>query len=277
MTGAVDNLAVRLLVLRHDQAVPGGVHGKHRHVDVAVEGDVPGQVRSGLGVGADPRGPVQRLHVVAQAEPGGLVERLDLAEVNRLGQVAEVVHAGVPRRVAARPGLQVGAEGEDEREGHLAGPVELVELLGGVVGGGGFGQLRIEPARGVAKRRDQGEPGLALRGLLGLGHRGLGALQVSRGVGDVDDLDRGVDQLLERERPVERGVPGGHPAGQHAAHGQRGGEPVRVVLEQPGGDDAAQRVAPGDRRLRPPYMLPKASSVLIWSGSACAMAHPVLA
>ncbi len=36
VTGAVDNLAVRLLVLRHDQAVPGGVHGKHRHVDVAV-------------------------------------------------------------------------------------------------------------------------------------------------------------------------------------------------------------------------------------------------
>ena len=247
--GPVDGAAVRLLVLRHDQPVARGVHGQHRDRDAAVEGDVLDQVGLGVRVGLDPLRAVQRQQVLGQAQPGRLVERDDLLEVGGLGQVGEVVHIGVPGRVAAGPGLELSPEGEDEREGHLRTPQELVRLLGGVVVGGGFGRRRVEPAGGVAQRRDQGEAGPALRGRLGLGSRDLGGLQVGRGVGDVDDLDRGVDQLLERELRVERGVPGGHAAGQHAAHGQRGVEPVRVVLDQPGGDDAAQRVPPGDRRL----------------------------
>jgi len=137
--GPVDGAAVGLLVLRHDQAVTGGVHGEHRDRDAAVEGDVPDQVGLRVRVGLDPRGAVQRLHIVAQAEPGGLVQRLDLLEVGGLGQVGEVVHARVPGRVAARPGLELGPEGEGEREGHLRAPQELVGLLGGVVGGRGLG------------------------------------------------------------------------------------------------------------------------------------------
>jgi predicted unusual protein kinase regulating ubiquinone biosynthesis (AarF/ABC1/UbiB family) len=137
--GPVDGAAVRLLVLRHDQPVSGGVHGEHRDRDAAVEGDVLDQVELGVRVGLDPRGAVQRLHVLAQAEPGGLVQRPDLLEVGGLGQVGEVVHAGVPGRVAAGPGLEFGAEREDEREGDLGVPEELVGFLGGVVGGRGFG------------------------------------------------------------------------------------------------------------------------------------------
>ena len=43
----VDDAAVGLLVLRHDQAVAGGVHGEDGDRDLAVEGDVPGQVGHG--------------------------------------------------------------------------------------------------------------------------------------------------------------------------------------------------------------------------------------
>jgi predicted unusual protein kinase regulating ubiquinone biosynthesis (AarF/ABC1/UbiB family) len=246
--GLVDGGAVRLLVLGHDQPVARGVHGQHRDRDPAVEGDVLDQVGLGVRAGLDPRRAVQRQQVLGQAQPGRPVERNDFLEVGGLSQVGEVVHAGVPGRVATGPGLEFGPEGEDEREGHLRTPHELVRLLGGVVGGGGFGGQGGEPAGRVAERRDQGEAGPALRGRLGLSPRDLGGLQVGRGVGDVDGLHRGVDQLLERELRVERGVPGGHAAGQHAAHGQRGVEPLRVVLQQPGGDDAAQRVPPGDRR-----------------------------
>ena len=119
-----------------------------------------------------------------------------------------------------------------------------------VVGRRGLGRERGEPARGVAERGDQGQAGPALRGRLRRGHGRLAGGQVSRGVLDVDDLDIRGDQLLERERRVERGVPGGHAAGQHAAHGQRGIEQARVVLDQPGGDDAAQGVPPRDRGAR---------------------------
>jgi predicted unusual protein kinase regulating ubiquinone biosynthesis (AarF/ABC1/UbiB family) len=137
--GPVDGAAVGLLVLRHDQPVPRGVHGEHGDRDFAVEGDVLDQVAQGAGAGLDPGRAVQRPEVPAQAEPGGPVERLDLREVGGLGQVGGVVHAGVPGRVAAGPGLELGPEGEDEREGHLRTPLELVGFLGGVVGGGGLG------------------------------------------------------------------------------------------------------------------------------------------
>src|ERR1019366_1895631 len=43
VAGPVDDGPVGLLVLRHDQAVAGGVHGQHRDRDVTVEDDVPGQ------------------------------------------------------------------------------------------------------------------------------------------------------------------------------------------------------------------------------------------
>src|SRR6266568_650211 len=139
VAGPVDGAAVRLLVLRHDQPVSGGVHREHRHRDAPVERDVLDQVELGVRVGLDPRRAVQRQQVLGQAEPGRLVKRLDLLEVGRLGQVGEIVHAGVPGWVAPGPGLEFGPEGEDEREGHLRAPRELVRLLGGVVGGGGFG------------------------------------------------------------------------------------------------------------------------------------------
>ena len=43
------------------------------------------------------------VHVVAQAEPGGLVERLDFRQVGRLGQVADVVHASIQAPVTGLP------------------------------------------------------------------------------------------------------------------------------------------------------------------------------
>ena len=250
VTVTVDHALVGLLVLGDDQAVSGGVHAEDGDRDVAVEGDVLGQVGDGRGLRADPGGAVQRQQVLGQAEPGGLVQRRHLLQVDRLGQVGEVVHAGVPGHVAARPGLELGPEGQHEREGDLGVPEELVLLLGDVVGRRGFGRQRGEPAAGVAERGDQGQAGPAGRGLLGRSHRLLAGGQVSRGVGDVDDLDTRGDQLLERERCVERGVPGRDTAGQHAAHGQRGVEQVRVILDQPGGDDAAQGVPPRDRGAR---------------------------
>ncbi len=175
-----------------------------------------------------------------------MVQRHHLGPVGGAGQLGEVVHARVPGRVPARPGLQLGAEREREREVDLRVPQVLVGLLAGDVAAGGFGGQRGEPARRVIQRGSQGQPGPALGGLLGRGRRGLGVSQVGGGIGDVDDLDRRVEQLLETEGRVQRGVPGGDATGQHAAHGQRSGEPVRVTLDQACGDDAAQRVPPGD-------------------------------
>jgi len=75
-------------------------------------------------------------------------------------------------------------------------------FLAGKVGRGGFGGPRGEPARGVGERRDQGEPGPAVRCLLRRLEYGLGLLQVGKRVRDVDELRGGVEQVVECERRV---------------------------------------------------------------------------
>ena len=53
-------------------------------------------------------------------------------------------------------------------------------------------------------------------------------------------------QLLEHELGVERLVPGTDAARYRPAHGQGAGEPVRVALNQAGGDQAAEGMPPRD-------------------------------
>ena len=48
------------------------------------------------------------------------------------------------------------------------------------------------------------------------------------------------EQGLESEGRVKPGVPGGDAAGEHAAHGQGSAEPLRVALDETGGDNAAE-------------------------------------
>ncbi len=120
-----------------------------------VEGDVLLQVPDRRRVGADPGRVIERLQVLAEAQPGGLVQRLDLAEVGRLAQVGEVVDAGIPGRVAAGPALELGPQQEREREVDLALPLELVGFLGGEVvrgrlGDSGVNQPGVSPSAAVS-------------------------------------------------------------------------------------------------------------------------------
>src|SRR6185437_11302035 len=107
----------------------------------------------------------------------------------------------------------------------------------GEVARGRFRGERGEPAWRVTERGGQGQPGPARRAALRGGGGGLGVAQVAGRIRDAGDLHRRIEQLLEGERRVQRGVPGGDAAGQHAAHGQRGAEPARVALVQASGDD----------------------------------------
>src|SRR5207302_11089200 len=96
---------------------------------------------------------------------------------------------------------------------------------------------------------DQREPRQALGRGLGRGDVSTGPGQVGSGVGDVDELQLGVEQHLGREAEVEGAVPVGDAAGQHPAHRESAAEELGVELDQPGADDPPQGVAPGDRLL----------------------------
>src|ERR1700676_2854341 len=117
---------------------------------------------------------VERFEVSVQAQSCRLVQRHAFAEVGGLRQVAEVIDAGVPRRVPAGPALKLGTEKEDEREVHLRLPLVLVCLLACEVIPGWFRGQRGEPAGRVAECRGEGEPRPTLRGLLRASRGGLG-------------------------------------------------------------------------------------------------------
>ena len=158
--------------------------------------------RTAFGVGADPGCGVEPGQVGVEAEPGLGVERLDLGEVDRVLELLLVVHAGVPRGVAAGAQLELGAQGEDERAVDLRLPVELVGLLCGVVGRRGLRAGRVEPSGHVAERGRECDPRLTLRGRLRHEQERLGEGEVRAGVGDVHDLQARsrAEQLLDRER-----------------------------------------------------------------------------
>ena len=223
-------------------------------MEVAVEDDVLSQVRDRIRVGGDARGGIQGGEVGIQAEACLGVEAPYLGAVGRVLELFLVVDAGVPGRVAARAGLELSPESEDERAVDLCLPGELVGLLGGEVGCSRLGTGGIEPAGGVGERAGQGDACPSLWRRLRGEEQLLGEPQVRARIGDVDDLEpgAGAEELLNGERAVERLVPRAHPACEDTAHGQRGGEPTGIVLEQAGGDDPAERVAPGNRAARRP-------------------------
>ena len=123
--GTADGVAVRPLVGRHDEAVGSRVEGEHRHADVAVVDDVAHQVTGRGQVGPHAWPAREETEVVPEFEVRLPVERQDEVPVHGAGEQALVVHADVPRRVAAGALLHLGAEAEDERELEL----ERLELL----------------------------------------------------------------------------------------------------------------------------------------------------
>src|SRR6185295_18420713 len=97
-------------------------------------------------------------------------QRQNLVAIDGLRQQLAVVDARVPRRVAARTRLELGTQGEAEREVDQLVPQELVLLTCHKVIRGRLGRVRREPAGQVGDRRRQGDA-RAPRG------RGLGARQ----------------------------------------------------------------------------------------------------
>src|SRR5207253_10473447 len=78
-----DDLRVRALVRRDDQAVAGRVQGERRHAKAAVEADEAVEVCGGLAVGRECWARVQSADVLLEIEPSLRVERLHFRPIRR--------------------------------------------------------------------------------------------------------------------------------------------------------------------------------------------------
>ncbi len=143
---APDHARVCILVGHLDEAVARRVQREHRDAQVAVVGDVLGNVRDGAGVGGDALSAVQLVELLVEVKAGGGVQRFNLGEVHRVRELDAVVDAGIPGEVASRSELQLIAAEEAEKQIGTVLPRELVALLGCKVVGRRFWARRRKPS-----------------------------------------------------------------------------------------------------------------------------------
>src|ERR1700733_14582056 len=244
----VHNVLVSGFILHDDEAVALGVHGEDGNIDLAIENNILLEIVDRLRTRLDAGGAIQRVEVFFQAEAGGLIERPDFVAVNRFFELLAIVHAGVPGDVAAGARFEFGAKSEYERKINLLIPEKLICFLTGEIGGRWFRRSGSEPAGSVAESCSEGDACAALWRGLGGGENVFGQGEICGGIRDANHLQigGGREERLESEFGVERGVPGGYAARQHSAHGLRCAEALGISLDQSGGDNAAQRMSPGD-------------------------------
>jgi hypothetical protein len=96
-------------------------------------------------------------------------------------------------------------------------------------------------------RRGERNARPSLRRRLRGGDELLREQEVPERVRDVHDLEARCEQLLHCEGRIECLIPRPDAARKDTAHRQRAGEPIWMLLEEAGGDDAAERMSPRDR------------------------------
>src|SRR5580700_3603339 len=174
-------------------------------MNLAIEDDVLFQVSDRRLLCLYVRGFVQRLNVIIQTKASLLVKRLNLRIVDRILELFLVVHAIVPRRIAASAILEFSPEVESKREVNIRQPKILVGFLGNVICRGWFGRQRIVPTWSVVKRRGQSDSRLPLGGFLCVGEEPFRDVDILIWVGDVHHLQSRIraEQNIERKSRVQ--------------------------------------------------------------------------